>query len=102
MPTISQLASPHRLVRPFLGIGVLGGFTTFSTFAVDTERLIQTHHAGTALLYVLFTLAAAAAAVALGTIASQLVGRRVVTSRSRRADHMNDGTKDSHSTRGRP
>jgi CrcB protein len=29
----------NRLVRPFLAIGVLGGFTTFSTFAVELVRL---------------------------------------------------------------
>ncbi|GAB3163347.1 fluoride efflux transporter CrcB [Microbispora hainanensis] len=26
---------PSRYVRPFLGVGVLGGFTTFSTFSVE-------------------------------------------------------------------
>lgn len=33
----------HPLLRPFLGTGILGGFTTFSTFAVDTERLLHVH-----------------------------------------------------------
>ena len=28
------------LLRPFLGTGVLGGFTTFSTYAVDAEQLL--------------------------------------------------------------
>lgn len=28
-----------RLWRPFLGTGVLGGFTTFSTFVVELDRL---------------------------------------------------------------
>jgi len=30
----------HPLLRPFLGTGILGGFTTFSTFAVDTEKFV--------------------------------------------------------------
>ncbi len=32
------LAHPgrHRLWRPFLGVGLLGGFTTFSAFAADS------------------------------------------------------------------
>ncbi|QQQ77773.1 CrcB family protein [Saccharothrix sp. 6-C] len=29
----------HPLARPFLGIGVLGGFTTFSGYALDAVRL---------------------------------------------------------------
>ena len=30
-----------RLIRPLLATGVLGGFTTFSTFAVEIVRLIR-------------------------------------------------------------
>ncbi|MBB5808390.1 CrcB protein [Saccharothrix ecbatanensis] len=29
----------HPLARPFLGVGVLGGFTTFSTYALDAVHL---------------------------------------------------------------
>lgn len=32
---------PNRFLRPFLAIGVLGGFTTFSTFAVEIVQLIR-------------------------------------------------------------
>lgn len=35
-----ELGSPHRLLRPFVGVGVLGGFTTFSTYAADTHTLL--------------------------------------------------------------
>ncbi|UQT54570.1 fluoride efflux transporter CrcB [Streptomyces durmitorensis] len=57
------LKEPHRLLRPFLGTGVLGGFTTFSTYAVDIERLAEGGHARTALAYLLLTVLAALAAV---------------------------------------
>ncbi|ONI69980.1 chromosome condensation protein CrcB [Kribbella sp. ALI-6-A] len=55
----------HQLLRPFLGTGVLGGFTTFSTFAVDTDRLLP-GHAVVALVYFFGTLAAALVAVWAG------------------------------------
>lgn len=55
--------SSHRLLRPFFGTGVLGGFTTFSTYAVDIERLVAGGHAGTGLAYLALTLLAALAAV---------------------------------------
>jgi CrcB protein len=34
------------LVRPFLGVGVLGGFTTFSTYVVDIQRAVAAGAAG--------------------------------------------------------
>lgn len=85
MSSLSQLSAPHRLARPFVGIGILGGFTTFSTFSVDAERLIEHHRSGIAGLYVLCTLAAAAAAVAAATIVVQLAGRYLYRRRLGRA-----------------
>jgi CrcB protein len=58
----------HPLLRPFLGTGILGGFTTFSTFAVDTDKLLS-DHAIMALLYFFGTLAAALVATVLGELA---------------------------------
>lgn len=59
----------HPLLRPFLGTGILGGFTTFSTYAVDTEHLLG-HRPAVAILYFFGTLVAALAAVRLGEAAA--------------------------------
>ncbi|MGW7074989.1 fluoride efflux transporter CrcB [Streptomyces sp. NPDC054866] len=63
MVVLGEMRTPHRLLRPFFGTGVLGGFTTFSTYAVDIERLVDGGHAGTGLAYLGLTLLAALAAV---------------------------------------
>ncbi|MDK0520616.1 fluoride efflux transporter CrcB [Streptomyces sp. ML-6] len=63
MVVIGEAWSAHRLVRPFFGTGVLGGFTTFSTYAVDIERLIDAGRVRTGLAYLGLTLLAALAAV---------------------------------------
>lgn len=73
----------HHLVRPFLGTGVLGGFTTFSTYAVDTERLLDGGHLGTGLLHLALTPLTALAAVDATTVATRrvLVPRRGASER---------------------
>lgn len=48
---VVEVLGAHRLARPFLGTGVLGGFTTFSAFAADVERLVAGGAARTALAY---------------------------------------------------
>ncbi|CAL9461836.1 Putative fluoride ion transporter CrcB [Streptomyces sp. enrichment culture] len=61
----------HPLARPFLGTGVLGGFTTVSAYALDAVRLLEEGAAGTALLYLGATLAAALGAVWAATAATR-------------------------------
>ncbi|GAA3395524.1 CrcB family protein [Streptomyces roseoviridis] len=55
--------APHPLLRPFLGTGVCGGFTTFSTYALDTQRLLAAGDAARGLLYLAATALLALAAV---------------------------------------
>jgi CrcB protein len=74
MVLITEVASAPRLLRPFLGVGVLGGFTTFSTYAVDTLRLLTAGRPGVAVAYVAGTLVAAMAAVFLGANATRTAG----------------------------
>ncbi|MER6995170.1 CrcB family protein [Streptomyces sp. NPDC000410] len=59
------------LVRPFLGVGVLGGFTTFSTYALDIAGLLERQQAATALAYAAATVVGALGAVWLGASATR-------------------------------
>ncbi|MDX3236883.1 CrcB family protein [Streptomyces sp. ME03-5709C] len=77
MVVITEMWSAHRLVRPFFGTGVLGGFTTFSTYAVDVHGLVQGGHAGAGLAYLAATpLIALAAVWGAAHTARRLIGRR--------------------------
>jgi CrcB protein len=56
----------HPLARPFLGVGVLGGWTTYSAFAVDVVRLVDAGREQAALGYVTATFLLGVLAVGLG------------------------------------
>jgi CrcB protein len=59
-------ASPW--LRPFLATGVLGGYTTFSTFAVDTVALVDGGGTGLAAGYVLVSVLGGVLAVTAGLL----------------------------------
>ncbi|MEU8518056.1 CrcB family protein [Streptomyces sp. NBC_01216] len=61
----------HPLVRPFLGTGVLGGFTTFSAYALDTQRLLSAGETARGLAYLAATVPATLAAVWAATAATR-------------------------------
>ncbi|MGG2458655.1 fluoride efflux transporter CrcB [Streptomyces sp. RGM 3693] len=71
MVLITEVWTAHRLLRPFLGTGILGGFTTFSTYTVDIQRLLAAGRLTLALAYLAGTLLAALAAVALASSATR-------------------------------
>ena len=58
----------HPLLRPVLGTGVLGGFTTFSTYAVQGRSLVDDGRSGLAALYLGGTLVGAVLAALLGML----------------------------------
>lgn len=66
LTVVAELRSVHPLLRPFFGTGVLGGFTTFSTYMLDIQRLVAGGRAATALAYLAGTALAALLAVWTG------------------------------------
>ncbi len=71
MVFVLDLWPPSRYLRPFFGVGVLGGFTTFSTYMLDTHALLAAGEVVAALTYVLGTLVVGIAAVWLGVFAAR-------------------------------
>jgi CrcB protein len=65
----------HPLLPPMLGTGLLGGFTTLSTYAEQGRALVAAGRTGPAALYVVGTLAACHVAVALADHFSTLAAR---------------------------
>jgi CrcB protein len=56
----------HRLARPFLGVGVLGSFTTMSAYGVETQQLLLADRPALAAAYAVCTLVGALLAVLVG------------------------------------
>jgi len=67
---IERMAAGPAL-RAFLLIGVLGAFTTFSTFSMETLNLMEAGHPGKALANVLVSVIVCVAAAGLGVLAAR-------------------------------
>jgi CrcB protein len=66
-------AGHRRALRLLLGTGVLGGFTTYSALAVQTDALLRSGQAVTALTYAAGTVALGLAASIAGIVATRRV-----------------------------
>jgi len=71
MVYLLEVWPPHRFLRPFLAIGLLGGYTTFSTYAGGVMTLLTGHAPALADAYALSSIAAALVAVWCGTRAAR-------------------------------
>jgi CrcB protein len=79
MVLVTELWPNQRYLRPFFGVGALGGYTTFSTAMVDVRDLVLGGAPGLALLYLGGTAVTALVATAAGWFGTQaLVRRRAV------------------------
>ena len=61
---------PYRL---FLGVGVLGGFTTFSAFSLETFGMLERGQFGLAAAYIIASVAGAIAGLAAGVLVMRAV-----------------------------
>ncbi|GAA1465452.1 CrcB family protein [Nocardiopsis exhalans] len=59
MELITHRRPDNRFVRPFWGVGLLGGYTTFSAYAMDTVTALERGEPRVALAYLFLTLAGA-------------------------------------------
>jgi fluoride exporter len=74
VPVTAHVARRLPDVRPFLVVGVLGGWTTYSTLAVDATLLAKDGAVATGVAY----LAATVAGGLLLVVAGHALGRRLV------------------------
>ena len=63
LSTRGEAGEPWRL---FLGVGMLGGFTTFSAYSLETLRMVERGEWSMAIMYALGSVLAGLAAVAIG------------------------------------
>lgn len=77
MVYLLEVRAPSRYLRPLLGVGVLGGFTTFSAYTAEARGLLLADRAPLALVY----LSASVLAGLLGTVAGISLARGVLEPR---------------------
>jgi CrcB protein len=75
MVYLLEVWPPRRLLRPLLGIGLLGGYTTFSTYAAAVMTLLTGGSPAVAVAYALGSIAGAMAAVWCGVRAARTASR---------------------------
>ncbi|HUA43491.1 MAG TPA: CrcB family protein [Streptosporangiaceae bacterium] len=75
MVYLLEIWPPRRFLRPFLAVGLLGGYTTYSTYAGGVLTLLIGHAPALADAYALTSIVAALAAVWCGMRAARMVAR---------------------------
>ena len=73
LTTIMEKMRPTRYLRPLTCVGFLGGWTTMSTLAVESDHLISSNHLGMAMAYVFATMFLTPVVAALGISLAHLL-----------------------------
>jgi CrcB protein len=76
MVLVTDVFTGRPLLRPFVGVGVLGGYTTFSTYANEVRGLLRPGSVPVAAAYLVGTLAGALLAAIAGMALTRAVLRR--------------------------
>ena len=64
--SFAHFGNPSQDMRAFLTVGLLGGFTTFSSFSLDVVTLYERGQAATAVLYIFVSVLISLAAIFAG------------------------------------
>ena len=81
-----EVRPPRRLLRPFLAVGLIGGYTTFSTYAAGVMTLLTGRAFALADAYALSSVVAALVAVWCGVKAARaMAGLPARSARARRS-----------------
>jgi CrcB protein len=72
MVFVTEAWPSTRYLRPFLAVGVLGGYTTFSTYMLDTRALLAADRYAAAAGYLFGTLVIGLLAVWVGIVMGRL------------------------------
>lgn len=73
---VLEVWPPTRYVRPFLAVGVLGSFTTFSTLMVDVDQLFVDGNELTAGVYLAASITAGLASTSAGLVIARGMAAR--------------------------
>ena len=75
IPVLAGFDDPRSTWRLLIVVGILGGYTTLSAFALETLKLIRADHAGAAVMYIAITNVGAMAAITLGLLIGRMLDK---------------------------
>lgn len=78
---------PDRYLRPFLGVGLLGGYTTFSTYMLESRDLLAGDQVAAAFAYLAGSLVVGLTAVWLGITLARAAVSLARRRRQRKPEH---------------